>query len=124
MHVVAEVAPRPGAMGNNTIKTHCLVLHLCEDILDHGVPENVNRLYVESAHIPLAKVTSWNTQKQAVSFTKQAAHRYVENLVVSLASADMDTDKKRCPQWSRSTQCITCRRQGRPTFQPFMEDSQ
>ncbi|KAI2512006.1 hypothetical protein MHU86_2294 [Fragilaria crotonensis] len=91
MRVVAEVAPRPGAMGNNTIKTH-LVLHLCEDILDHGVPENVNSSYAESAHIPLAKVTSRNTQKRAVSFTKQAAHRYVENLVVSLASADMDTD--------------------------------
>ncbi|KAI2489638.1 hypothetical protein MHU86_24951 [Fragilaria crotonensis] len=93
MRVVAEVAPRPGAMGNNTIKTH-LVLHLCEDILDHGVPENVNSSYAESAHIPLAKVTSRNTQKRAVSFTKQAAHRYVENLVVSLASADMDTDRK------------------------------
>ncbi|KAI2491070.1 hypothetical protein MHU86_23514 [Fragilaria crotonensis] len=96
MRVVAEVAPRPGAMGNNTIKTH-LVLHLCEDILDHGVPENVNSSYAESAHIPLAKVTSRNTQKRAVSFTKQAAHRYVENLVVSLASADMDTDKKAMP---------------------------
>ena len=56
MRVVAEVTPRPGAMGNNTIKTH-LVLHLCEDILDHGVPENVNSSYAESAHIPLAKVT-------------------------------------------------------------------
>jgi hypothetical protein len=41
MCVVAEVTPRHGAMGNNTIKTH-LVLHLCEDILDYGVPENVN----------------------------------------------------------------------------------
>ncbi|KAI2491466.1 hypothetical protein MHU86_23103 [Fragilaria crotonensis] len=102
MRVVAEVAPRPGAMGNNTIKTH-LVLHLCEDILDHGVPENVNSSYAESAHIPLAKVTSRNTQKRAVSFTKQAAHRYIENLVVSLASADMDTKKKRCLQQSRST---------------------
>ena len=43
MHVVAEVTPCPSAMGNNTIKTH-LVLHLCEDILDHGVLENVNSL--------------------------------------------------------------------------------
>ena len=93
MRVVAEVTPRPGAMGNNTIKTH-LVLHLCEDILDHGVPENVNSSYAESAHIPLAKVTSRNTQKRAISFTKQAAHRYVENLVVSLASMDVDAENK------------------------------
>ena len=31
MRLVADVAPRPKKMGNNTIKTH-LVLHLCEDI--------------------------------------------------------------------------------------------
>ncbi|KAI2493083.1 hypothetical protein MHU86_21467 [Fragilaria crotonensis] len=54
MRFVAEVAPRPSGMGNNTIKTH-LVLHLCEDILDHGVPENVNSSYAESAHIPLRR---------------------------------------------------------------------
>jgi hypothetical protein len=70
MRLVAEVTPCPGAMGNNTIKTH-LVLHLCEDILNHGVPENVNSLYAESAHIPLAKATSRNTQKQAISFTNK-----------------------------------------------------
>jgi hypothetical protein len=93
MRLTATVAPRPTGMGNNTIKRH-LVLHLCEDILDHGVPDNVNSAYAESAHIPLAKVTSRNTQKRAVSFTKQAANRYVENLVVSLASADLTNDIK------------------------------
>jgi hypothetical protein len=98
MRVVTEVIPRPGAMGNNTIKTP-LVLHLCEDILDHGVPENVNSSYTKSAHIPLAKVTTQNTQKQAISFTKQAAHQYLENLVISLASMDVDADDK-CPQQS------------------------
>ncbi len=91
MRLVATVAPRPGGMMNNTIKRH-LVLHLCEDTLDHGVPHNVNSSYAESAHIPLAKITSRSTQKRAFSFTKQAAHRYVENLVVSLASADVKND--------------------------------
>lgn len=95
MRFVAQVAPRPSGMGNNTIKTH-LVLHLCEDILDHGVPENVNSAYAESAHIPLAKITTRNSQKRAVSFTKQAAHRYVENLAVSLAWADVESDKRQC----------------------------
>ena len=90
---VAEVAPRTSGMGNNTIKTH-LVLHLCEDILDHGVPENVNSSYAESAHIPLAKITARNSQKRAVSFTKQAAHRYIENLAVSLAWADVKSDER------------------------------
>jgi hypothetical protein len=91
MRLMATVAPRTTGMTNNTIKKH-VVLHLCEDILNHGVPDNVNSAYPESAHIPLAKITSRNTQKRAVSFTKQAAHCYVENLVVSLASADVVND--------------------------------
>ena len=95
---VAKVSRCTKGMGNNTIKTH-LALHLCKDILDHGVPDNVNSAYAESAHIPLAKMTSRNTQKQAVSFTKQAAHRYVENLVVTLASADVANDVELMGSW-------------------------
>ena len=91
MRKVAEVCPRPKGMGNNTIKTH-LVLHLCEDILDHGVPDNVNSAYAESAHIPLAKLTSRNTQKRAKDFTKQSGFRYVENLAISSAWHDMECD--------------------------------
>ena len=78
-------------MCNNTIKRH-LVLHLCEDILDHGVPDTVNSAYAESAHIPLSKVTSRNTQRRALSFTKQAAIRYTENLAISSAWHDMEND--------------------------------
>jgi hypothetical protein len=78
-------------MANNTIKNH-LVLHLSEDILDHGVPENVNSAYAESAHIPLSKLTARNTQKRAKTFTKQAAERYVENLAISSAKYDMQQD--------------------------------
>ena len=73
------------------IKNH-LVLHLSENILDHGVPENVNSAYAESAHIPLSKVTARNTQKRAATFTKQAAERYVENLAISSAKYDMQQD--------------------------------
>ena len=88
---IAKVSPRTKGMGNNTIKTH-LALHLREDIFDHGVPDNVNSAYAESAHIPLAKITSRNTQKRAATFTKQAGNRFVENLVVTLASADIAND--------------------------------
>lgn len=94
MRRVAEVSPRPKGMGTNTIKTH-LVLHLREDMLDHGVPQNVNSAYAESAHIPLAKETARKTQRRASSFTKQAAQRYVENLAISLASSDMVSDVER-----------------------------
>ena len=68
------------------------MLHLSEDILDHGVPENVNSAYTESAHIPLTKVTARNTQKRAAIFTKQAAQRYVENMSISSAKYDMEQD--------------------------------
>lgn len=82
------IAPRLKGMKNNTIKMH-LVLHIAHDILDHGVPQNVNSAFAESAHIPLAKDTSRNTQKRAISFTKQAGSRYVENLAISRASHEI-----------------------------------
>ncbi|KAI2489948.1 hypothetical protein MHU86_24629 [Fragilaria crotonensis] len=91
MRQMASVSPRASGMGNNTIKTH-LVLHLSEDILDHGVPENVNSAYAESAHIPLSKITARNTQKRAKTFTRQAAHRYIENLAIASAWQDMQQD--------------------------------
>lgn len=53
-------------MGNKTIKIH-LALYLCEDILDHGVPRKVNSAYSKSAYIPLAKTTTQNIQKCAIS---------------------------------------------------------
>ncbi len=62
MRNVANVCPQQTGMGNNTIKDH-LVLRMCEDIFDHGVPENVNSANAESAHIPLSKMTARNTQK-------------------------------------------------------------
>jgi hypothetical protein len=71
-------------MKNNTVKMR-LVVHLAEDILDHGVPQNANSALTESAHIPLAKDTSRNTQKRATSFKFQAPNRYVENLAMDLA---------------------------------------
>jgi transcriptional regulator of aromatic amino acid metabolism len=86
-------------MGNNTIKTH-LVLHLGEDILDYGVPDNVNSSYAESARILLALVTAKNTQKRSMSFTKQAAHRYIENLVLSLANFDILGDSTKMSKWA------------------------
>lgn len=68
IRLVKFVLPRTKGMLNNTIKIH-LVLHMAEDILNHGVPQNFNSAFMESAHIPLAKDTSPNTQKRASSFT-------------------------------------------------------
>jgi hypothetical protein len=85
------VAPRlSGGMLNNTIKMH-LVLHNGEDILNFGVPENVNSAYAESAHIPISKETTKNTQKRPKTFTLQMAHRYVENLAIHRGHGMIDT---------------------------------
>ena len=66
MRNVANICPRQTGMGNNAIKND-LVLHICKDILDHGVPA-----YAESAHIPLSKMTARNTQKgQRLSQSKR-----------------------------------------------------
>jgi hypothetical protein len=85
MRLFKFVSPRTKGMCNNTIKMH-LVLHISDDIIRHGVPQNFNSAFMESAHIPLAKDTSRNTQKRATSFTLQAAKRYVENLTILKAS--------------------------------------
>jgi hypothetical protein len=77
-------------MGNNTIKMH-LVLHMADDILDHGDPQNFNSAFTESAHIPLSKDTSRNTQKPLATFTVQAAWRYVEDVSISMCFPN-DTD--------------------------------
>jgi hypothetical protein len=55
------------------------------DIFDHGFPDNVDSAYAESAHIPIARLTSRNTQKCAIQLTKLGANFNMENLVVSLA---------------------------------------
>jgi hypothetical protein len=85
MRILKRVAPRHDGMKNNTIKTH-LVLHMADDIQNFGVPEMFNSAYAESAHIPIAKKTVWNTQKRNKTYEFQAAQRYAENLVISHAS--------------------------------------
>jgi hypothetical protein len=75
------IAPRTKGMKHRTIKMH-LVLHIADDILNHGVPQNFNSSFAESAHIPIAKDTSRNTQKRYHSFTHQAAQRYIENITI------------------------------------------
>jgi hypothetical protein len=84
MSLMKTVAPREHGMRHNTIKMH-LPLHLADDILDHGVPQNVNSAFAESAHIPLAKDTSRNTQKRRSTLTLQAAKRYIEDLAVNMS---------------------------------------
>ena len=106
MRTMKSVAPRHTGMKNNTIKMH-LVHHIGEDILDFGVPQNVNSAFAESAHIHLAKITSKNTQRRPETFTLQAAERYVENLTIERSHIEV---KPQAPLLS-NTQTQECRRQ-------------
>jgi hypothetical protein len=63
-----------------------LALHISEDIIAHGVPNVVNSSYAESAHIPLAKNTSRNTQKRLALFT--------QDLAISVAFSDVEVEAK------------------------------
>ena len=73
----------------NTIKMH-LVHHIGKDILDFGVPRNVNSAFAESAHIHLAKITSKNTQRRPETFTLQAAEHYAENLSIERSRIEIE----------------------------------
>jgi hypothetical protein len=73
------IALHPTGMKNNNIKFH-LILHLADDILDHGVPQNFNSSFAKTAHISLAKDTARNMQKRTALFVYKAAQRYVEKL--------------------------------------------
>jgi hypothetical protein len=106
MRTMKTVAPRHTGMKNNTIKMH-LVHHIGEDILDFGVPQNVNSAFAESAHIHLAKITSKNTQRRPETFTLQAAERYVENLTIERSHIEFQPLN---PLLS-NTQTKECRRQ-------------
>jgi hypothetical protein len=102
------VAPRlSGGMLNNTIKMH-LVLHIGKDILNFGVPENVNSAYAESARIPISKETTKNTQKLPKTFTLQMARRYVENLAIHRRHGMINTKREHIPNRGVNGSAGTC----------------
>jgi hypothetical protein len=91
MRWMKKVAPRHTGMKNNTIKMH-LVHHIASDILDFGVPQNMNSAFAESTHIQTSKVTALNTQRRPDTFTLQAAERYVENLAIARGHMEMQLE--------------------------------
>ena len=108
-----------GGMLNNTIKMH-LVLHIAEDILNFGVPENVNSAYAESAHIPISKETTKDTQKRPKTFTLQMACRYVENLAIHRGHGMINT---KSAQTSRSNLNNSARNSGKGKLYSVWNDS-
>jgi hypothetical protein len=112
MRLMKQIAPRHTGMKNNTIKMH-LVHHIASDILDFGVPQNMNSAFAESAHIETSKVTAHNTQRRPDTFTLQAAHRYVENLAIARGQMEIESSTKQpiCNTTLPTKDNIICSRQ-------------
>jgi hypothetical protein len=73
--------------GNNLIKNH-LFLHLTFDISRFGVPANTNSGIGEMCHKVICKETGRRTNMSSITFERQTARRYVENLSVLRAYYD------------------------------------
>ena len=82
-HLLKKVMKREKGMGMRLVKLHAL-LHLCLDILNHGVPLNVDTSDNEE-HWKPAKVAAKLTQKDMRVFERQAATRLVEFDLLDLA---------------------------------------
>ena len=82
-HLLKRVMKRTSGMGMRLVKLHAL-LHLCLDILNHGVPLNVDTSDNEE-HWKPTKVAAKLTQKDMRVFERQTATRLVEFDLLDLA---------------------------------------
>ena len=79
-------------MGHNT-KNHHGQKHLCESILDFGVPKNINTFDNERHHKP-DKLTAQRTQKIAEKFDSQMGRKIQERRAVALGAVELDHVRK------------------------------
>ena len=77
MRLVEFVAPRSRGMKHCRIKFH-LGLHIAGDVLDFGVPANVDSTPLECSHKTNMKVTAANTQRRKLKLNMQIAQRLSE----------------------------------------------
>lgn len=88
MRLFKFVVARTKGMGMKIGKFHA-ILHLVDDILAFGVPNNVNTGADESHH-KLTKKMAKLTQRIISEFEKQTATRLIEYLLLELAAAEVD----------------------------------
>ena len=91
MYVMRRVAQRNKGMGLKLLKFH-MILHICEDIIQLGVPLEYDTSANESMHKP-SKKASKMTQRAADTFNFQTATRLVEFNLLDLAMAEIDGAK-------------------------------
>ena len=87
MYVMKIVAARTQGMGLKLMKFH-VVIHLFHDILQYGIPKEVDTGSNESHHKPM-KGAAKNTQKHEATFTLQTATRMDELKLVMYATAEL-----------------------------------
>ena len=94
MHLVKRIGNRTKGMGLKLTKFHC-IMHIADDILNFGVPMEVDTSANESHHKP-TKSSAKLTQKNKETFDEQAAQRLMELDLLELAMEEM----KGRPLWN------------------------
>jgi hypothetical protein len=88
MYLIKKVANRTVGMGLKLTKFHCIV-HIADDILNFGVPMEVDTGSNESGHKP-TKTAAKLTQKNKKTFEIQTATRLQEMHLLELALEEMN----------------------------------
>ena len=88
MWLIKKVGKRVKGMGLKLTKFHC-ILHMADDILNFGVPAEVNTDYNETHHKP-TKRSALLTQRTRETFEEQTAKRVEELDLLELAYQEID----------------------------------
>ena len=87
MYLIKKVGKRTEGMGLRIMKYHA-ILHICEDIINFGVPLEVDTGSNESGH-KATKRAAQLTQKNEETFDEQTALRLKEVMLLNLAKEEM-----------------------------------
>ena len=87
MYLIKKVSDRMEGMGLRLMKYH-VILHLCEDIINYGIPLEVDTGSNESGHKATKKAAKL-TQKNEATFNKQTAEWLKEVMMLKLALEEM-----------------------------------
>ena len=87
MFLIKKIGNRTEGMGLKIMKFHG-ILHICDDIINNGVP-NVVDTGANETHHKETKVAAQLTQKDITTFEKQTAQRCDEFFLLDLANAEI-----------------------------------
>ena len=88
MYMIKTTLRRAKGMGMKIIKFH-MILHICDDILNFGIPAALDTGTNESHH-KLSKTAALLTQKKEETFIKQTSTRGEEVHLLNLAGEEME----------------------------------